>query len=521
MRMRISTNIVIVNLISLINALINYLTIMILARYFGAGREIDAYFAAITIPQIFTAVLGIAVTNTFVPIFTRERLKDERNAWAFANSMINLSVVFFTGLAILISYFAFDIISFFNPGFNSSCVYLAASMFRYLIFSLIFSELSIILCSIQYSFHRFLKPIISQTLNNLTVFLGVLILKDEFGIKSVAVAILSGSFLQFLFLFIFTKSRYNIKDGLANKYLKEFILLSFPVFVSTIFYKSNFLVERFFASLVGEGAISYLGYGSKIINFLLIFVTQGFTVVLFPKMSEHTALDDIEKLKDLVSKALRVLILIGIPLVFFMYVGRHDLVKFLFERGKFSPTDTKIVGNAVGAYLGFFLAGILSPPVVNALYSLKQTLVISIVGFAGYIFYILLSLFLLQYFSYMGIAVALSIQYLISWIILFLILIKEIGDFGKSEVIYCGVKSILASVCSICLIEFFKMRLFPIENTFLNLLFLLLVGMPSYLLFLYLLRTKELRLLTLEVIPFIKFLFLPLQKLNKFWYIKK
>ncbi|MCJ7585901.1 MAG: hypothetical protein MUO30_14185, partial [Anaerolineales bacterium] len=65
---------------------------ILVARAFGAGPELDAFFAANRVPDtIFALLAGGALSSAFIPTFTALLAKDDqRSAWRLASAVANL-----------------------------------------------------------------------------------------------------------------------------------------------------------------------------------------------------------------------------------------------------------------------------------------------------------------------------------------------------------------------------------------------------------------------------------------------
>ena len=59
----------------------------IIARKFGAGESLDAYYAAFKLPDLLlTLVAGGAIATTFIPVFSEHLTRgDTRRAWRLAS----------------------------------------------------------------------------------------------------------------------------------------------------------------------------------------------------------------------------------------------------------------------------------------------------------------------------------------------------------------------------------------------------------------------------------------------------
>src|ERR1700737_4385776 len=64
----------------------------LIARIFGAGEQLDAYYAAFNIPDLlFTLIAGGALASVFIPIFTDALAqRGQTQAWRVASAVINL-----------------------------------------------------------------------------------------------------------------------------------------------------------------------------------------------------------------------------------------------------------------------------------------------------------------------------------------------------------------------------------------------------------------------------------------------
>jgi len=432
----------------------NYLTIMILASRFGTRGEMDAFFAATTIPQLVLAVLYATLISVFIPVFIESRSREESNAWKVASLSTNFLFLFLCIFVIAGSLWSKDIIALINPGFSEGTSALSASLFQLFLLSLVFSGTSIILISLHYAHQKYFWPSLAQVMNSLITFLFVLFFRSSLGIKSIALGTILGAFIQFNILLplLLKKQRYQFSLDFRREEMRRLALLALPLLAGSIIYKANTLVERIIASSLGVGAISYLGYAYRIISALLVMITQGLSTVLFPRMSEYAARKDFQALRETLSKGLRVLIIVTFPVAFLVILARHEIVRIVFERGDFTFRDTQAVGKALVAYLGFFVAGSLGLPVVNALYSLQETFRVAIFGILGFIIYVLFAYSLSNNFSYMGIAMAASIQLLLNFFIFYWIIQRKLGHQLNRLLLRTLFKTIVASGFMICIL---------------------------------------------------------------------
>lgn len=497
---RMFRSVFLVSFFTVLTGVLNYLVMMVLAARFGAGREMDAFFAASTIPQLVTAVLVAALTTTFIPVYIEARSREESAAWKLASVSSNVIFLALAVFALFAAGASRNLMALVNPGFDEGTLSITSSLFRIIVFSSIFTGTSITLTSLHYAHKEFLRPCLAQGFNSLVTLLVVIFTGKAYGIMSVAIGTLLGSLLQFLYLLpvLLRRGRYSPSLDIGRREVIRLGTLMLPLLLGSIFYKANPVVERFIASELGEGNISYLGYAFKIITLLHLVLTQGLSTAILPRMSEQTAAREVEGLKEIISKGFRAMVLVAVPMTVALVLARAEIVRLVFERGGFTRQATDAVALALVAYLGYFVVGLLSVPVVNALYSLQETALVAGIGIAGFILYVVMAFLLSSRLSYVGIALAVSLQYIINLVVFFAILRKKVGGFDAKPILRCAAKAILASglaALAFALAEDLVRRwlAFPLDLAAVG-----VAALAVYILILSLLKTDELKFISLR-----------------------
>ena len=143
----------------------------ILAGRFGAGDELDIYFAAFRVPDLIYNLLVIgALTAGFIPVFTsywNEEKNNHREAWQLASNVLNilgLALIVICGIAAI---FARKIIPLITPGFNPEKINLTINMARLIFLSPIFLGISGVLSGVLQSFKNFMTFALAPILYNL------------------------------------------------------------------------------------------------------------------------------------------------------------------------------------------------------------------------------------------------------------------------------------------------------------------------------------------------------------------
>jgi len=80
---------------SLFSALLGLFRDRLLAGKFGAGDELDIYYAAFRIPDFVSTVLIIgAIAAAITPVFSRYLVRSRKEAFLFLSNLLNVFLLF-------------------------------------------------------------------------------------------------------------------------------------------------------------------------------------------------------------------------------------------------------------------------------------------------------------------------------------------------------------------------------------------------------------------------------------------
>src|SRR5690606_10487551 len=103
--------------ITLISKVFGFARETIIARYFGGGMEADAYFMAVSIPNLVFASIGASISTTFIPLYTQLMSADGKKvANTFANNILNIISIICCVLLVLSIIFSPNLVNLLAPG---------------------------------------------------------------------------------------------------------------------------------------------------------------------------------------------------------------------------------------------------------------------------------------------------------------------------------------------------------------------------------------------------------------------
>jgi putative peptidoglycan lipid II flippase len=210
-------------------------------------------------------------------------------------------------------------------------------------------------------------------------------------------------------------------------------------------------------------------------------------------MSEQSAAGDRSALRGTVDKGIRATLVVAVPVAVGLVIGAAGVVRVVFERGDFARPTTAAVAAALAAYAGYLAAGVVVTPVLNAFYSLQKTALVAAIGVAGFTFYVALAFLLVGPLSYPGIALAISVQALLSLAVMIMILQTKVGAFAWRSILVCLAKAAAGSGLAVAAVIAARAVLGPRLAYPWDLIIFAALGIAVYGFSLVLFRTEELR----------------------------
>jgi putative peptidoglycan lipid II flippase len=363
-----------------------------LTRIFGARMEMDAYLQAWVLPVTLSSIIGGGIQSALIPHFVKRRAADGiKSAWEFATGALSASLGLFGAVTLVAFAGGPWIIRFLTAGEPLQTARLASQLYPLGFIFAGLNLLSSILGGICGASGTFVAPAILSNLANLWPVLFLWAFAGLVGIYALPMGLIFGivvqtSVLGWLLWHLGLRLRWPnrtilrqivpmAKDGLA-------------VSLACGFMGAIGVGERHFSAGLGEGATSHLFYASKLMSAATRLLSTPLTVMGLPLLSSYWAMGNHAMFERALSTLLRVSAFLALATIAGMVIGSKPIIQVLFERGRFRPEDTLVVGATLRMYapgLCYYLifptvsAGLLASG--NAWY-LPMT---NLIGFACYL----------------------------------------------------------------------------------------------------------------------------------------
>lgn len=470
---------------------LGFLSNVLIAAKFGAGKDMDVFLAATTAPFFIITILSGILNITFIPVFAEYRAKDSQEIWRVVSSFINLIIVVTTVLCLTGILLAYPIMKALTPGFSEEKLIKSVELLQWLFPIIVFTVINELMASVYYSNQRFVIPSLNKIISPVLIMIYVSLFHNNLSTKSIVFAILSAKFIQMILLtggFLRTHDfSYSFVFDYKHAGVIKIFKLMLPVILLVFAYRMIPIFDRYFLSKLHDGSISHIDYAQKFLNLIYQMVTSGISISIFPIMSKYAAENKWDELKALMSKGIRMLFFISIPIVFFLSIYGMPFVKFTLEKGAFTVSDTSAVYTAFAIYILTLPAITMGGIIAQGFYVLQDTRTPAISCVFQVIIYFIACILLLPKINYLAIPVACCLYSNFTLFLNGFIVRYKLGG-GGVRIIKSIIKQVIsATICVIVLGIVFKLT----TNTLISLIMITMTFFLYLMISRFVFKTEE------------------------------
>ncbi len=468
--------------------------------------EAAIFFAAFRLPDLLFQILIFgSLSVAFIPVFADIlHKKGEEEAFKFASSILNLSLLVFGIVVILSIIFVAPLNSLFVPGFQGEQKILTDEITRIILVAQLILVVGTFFYGIAATYQRFIIPALAPIFYNLGIIGGILFLTPVFGIPGLGMGVVIGALLHVLVQVPLIKSlgfQYKLSLDIFNSGVKEVFKLMSIRNIGLVAEQVNETVGIALASILSYSSVTLLTFGTHLFAVPLGLFGATIAQAALPVLSKEYAKNEIESFKITLLTTMHQILFLTLPAAAILIVLRIPVVRLVFGADQFSWDDTVLTGRTV-AFLAIGLAAqSIVLLLVRAFYAMKNTKIPVVVSLISVTVNILLStLFVLSFrFEVWSLGLAYSISAIISAGLLIYFLNRRINGFNNTNLTIPILKMLVAaSVSAFALyipMKALDQLVFDTTRT-INLIFLTgiasIVGLSIYLLLVWLLDVKEL-----------------------------
>jgi putative peptidoglycan lipid II flippase len=208
----------------------------------------------------------------------------------------------------------------------------------------------------------------------------------------------------------------------------------------------NLFVNTLLATSQGTGAVSWLTYAFRVMYLPIGLFGVSIATAVLPATARYAALDDAKAVRETVSRGMTLMLMLNIPATFGLLALATPIVRLLFERGRFLPSDTASTAAALQCYaiglVGYSATRIASP----VFYALGRSRVPVAVSAASMAINVVAAVLLVRAAGFRGLAFATSLAALVNGGALLMLLRKHLHGLDGRRLAGATVKVFAASV---------------------------------------------------------------------------
>jgi putative peptidoglycan lipid II flippase len=430
---RLARNIVLVGGLFALASVAGLLRNILIARQFGIGADLDAYYAAFKLPDLlFTIVAGGALATAFVPVLAQSLAREDlEGAWDLASSVMNLVLLVASSLVVLAMLTAPWLVrTFIAPGFEPHAQAETAAIMRLVLVSTAIFSASAVLGSVLHGFKHFFLPALAPVVYPLGVIASALWLVPLWGVRGLAIGAVAGSVLHLAVKvpgLLHYGFRWRLVLNLRSPSLRRVLVLVGPRVLDLGVFHLTILATANLASRLAAGSMSALEWGWDFMQLPETMIGTAFGIVALPTLAELAARRDVPAMRTTLGETLRAVLALTMPAAAMLMVLGRPLVQSLYQRGAFDLASTDAVLNPLRFYALGLVGHSCLELATRAFFAQQDTLTPLLVAVGSAMANVLLALLLMNPLGAGGLALANSFAVTVEVLVLLLLLGRRWG----------------------------------------------------------------------------------------------
>lgn len=426
----------------------------LLAHQFGAGVELDVYYAAFRIPDLlyvlFASTLSVYVLIPFVA--TRIKDDDATEAQQLLGQIFSGFLIVYSVLGLVLYVLLPWIVPFLFPGLQAQNEVLI-TVTRILLLQPLLLGVSSLFGVVTQLGHRFVLYALSPLIYNVGIILGIVFLYPHFGLNGLALGVVLGAIGHMIIQVPLVRTSslsFSFTTHIVWTTLWEVLRISIPRALTLALGQLSILVLIGIASVMTVGSVSVFQFAYNLQSVPLAIIGASYSIAAFPFLADLFAQKKMVAFRVHIITALRHIMFWSMPAIALLVVLRAHLVRVVLGSGAFNWSDTRLTAAVLAVLSLSLVAQAISLLIVRAFYAGEHTTTPLLVTLFGSILSIVSSFWL--YTLYIRTPET----------VIFVQSFLRITDVPGSEVVVIGLGYSVAMCIQASILVFFAVRRFSI-----------------------------------------------------------
>ena len=344
---RVFTNAALVGVLATAAKLAGAAKVMVTARYFGAGDQLDAFVIAFLLPAFFTDIVAGSFGASFVPAFIRVRSdQGDVPARMFARTGLALVLGAMLAVSLLLAAGGPWLLPLLGSSFSAEKLRITTSLFLALILWLPLSACIAVWRAVLNANNAFALAAAAPLTTPLATIAFSYAGADRWNVYTLCWGTLVGVAIETLLLGwgvhrlgipILPAWRGWTPEMAAIR--RQYI----PLLAGTLFAALCPLIDQGVAGSLGSGSVSALAYGTKLASVLAAISATAIATAVLPEFSRLAAQHDWSHLRHTVRVHAAVITALALPAVAAIIWLSGPIVRMFYEGGAFDASATRVV----------------------------------------------------------------------------------------------------------------------------------------------------------------------------------
>jgi putative peptidoglycan lipid II flippase len=357
------------------------------ARTFGASAELDAYNAALVLPELTLSFLVLAgLTAAFVPMFTRTRQVSSDAAEGFSRTVLTAAILLMAVAAAILFVIAPATVDLVAPGFDAAQRALYTELFRMMCVTAVIFAASFAIGEMLVSRQRFVGYGLAPLLYNGGIVLGTIVLGPRIGIYGAAVGTVIGALLHLVIrLLDILRTDASLRPLLRirDRPFVDYVRLSIPKSLSQPIEPLTFAYFTSVASTLAAGSVSAVSFARNFQSVPVSLIGIAFAVAAFPIMSRAAAAGDRPGYVRSVTTNLATITLLTVVAGIALYFVAYPAIDLLLGGEEFDADDVALTSSLLAAFALSVPLESMTHLLSRAIYATRNTILPVIASIAG------------------------------------------------------------------------------------------------------------------------------------------
>jgi putative peptidoglycan lipid II flippase len=294
---------------------------------------------------------------------------------------------------------------------------------------------------------RFAAAAMAPIVYNLAIIAGALLLAPTFGVQGLAIGVVVGSLAHLLVQLPGLRRigfRFEPTADLGDDQARQALRLMGPRAVGLGASQITFVVVTSLATTLGTGAVTAFNASFTLLQIPIGVIGVPLGVVVFPSLSRTAAVGHDADYVSLVTRGLRLLLYVMLPIAGLLAILRRQSVAILF------PALPEPVQELTGSALLFFTVGLAAHALIavlaRAFYARQDTRTPVLAAILAVGFNTTLAVVLVGPLGLGGVALAIAVAAWVEAAVLLLLLTRRLPAMGLGDLVRVGLEAALATV---------------------------------------------------------------------------